>query len=174
MNKLIVTISMLSAGLVHFIVAPDHYNHSPAHGIFFALAGLTEIVWAMSFYRRPNRISMNLGFAIAGGLITLWLLTRFLPSPFEGTLGAIEFWGVYSKTAELMSIVFLEMMAQRDEIEGHQGSSKKWRSLIAALLLAAISGLILFGGGRAAEPYLPSLAGEGHQDDNADGHEHQH
>lgn len=27
------------AGLVHLLIAPLHYDHAPAHGIFFAVAG---------------------------------------------------------------------------------------------------------------------------------------
>jgi hypothetical protein len=40
----IITIAIAIAGLIHLVLAPAHYAHAPAHGVFFALAGMAEIL----------------------------------------------------------------------------------------------------------------------------------
>jgi hypothetical protein len=54
--RLIPTVTIALAGLVHLLIVPAHYAHAPAHGIFFALAGIVQITWAVAFWRRPSVI----------------------------------------------------------------------------------------------------------------------
>ena len=35
-------VSMVAAGLIHLAIAPLHWGHAPAHGLFFAVSGLAE------------------------------------------------------------------------------------------------------------------------------------
>jgi hypothetical protein len=46
---LIPMITIALAGLVHLLIVPAHYAHAPAHGIFFALAGIVQIAWSVAF-----------------------------------------------------------------------------------------------------------------------------
>ena len=169
MNRAVVLLNILSAGLIHFIVAPEHFGHSPAHGIFFVIAGIAEIAWGVAFWRKPNRILYTFGLFMTGGLVTLWAVTRVLPAPFAGSPGDIEFWGLYSKIAELMVIAALIAMSHAGEIDGLDPKPNLWRLLFSAIFLAALSGTLLF---RAAEPWLPSLAGQSLSDADTADHEH--
>ncbi|MCQ3980642.1 MAG: hypothetical protein DPW09_45120, partial [Anaerolineae bacterium] len=50
----ICVITIALAGLVHLLIAPAHYAHAPAHGLFFAAAGIVQCIWAVAFWRRPS------------------------------------------------------------------------------------------------------------------------
>ena len=176
MMLLTVVLSMGSAGAVHLIVAPDHYSHSAAHGLFFALLGLAQIVWALSFWKKPKQSSFIAGLLLAGGSITLWTLTRFLPSPFEGVAGPIEFWGVDATAAEAMSLGGLLVLGGNRQRPAFALENRYLQSPLIALSLAILGGLIIFWAGSFAEPFFPGLAGEGRNKIQSvdDGHDHVH
>jgi drug/metabolite transporter (DMT)-like permease len=82
------------AGVIHIYLAPQHFAHAPAHGIFFAVSGVAELVWAYLFLRRPTEQMYNIGIMLAGGLIILWAITRVLPAPFEHEVGIVDLGGI--------------------------------------------------------------------------------
>lgn len=172
MMRMISIITIAIAGLIHLVLAPAHFEHAPAHGIFFALAGMAEIVWAVAFWRRPSQLLYYAGLALAGGLIVLWVLTRFLTPPFEHEPGPIDVSGLVCKLSELAGFISLIALAAQGQISGMTRRST-WRLAGVALGLAVLSGLALYGIGRAAEPLLPSLASPGeHAESETDsGHE---
>ena len=59
------------AGLVHLIIAPGQVSHAPAHGGFFAVAGVAQITWAVAFWRYRSSQLGWIGMALSGGLIVL-------------------------------------------------------------------------------------------------------
>jgi hypothetical protein len=48
------TLLMLVAGVIHLIIAPIHYEHAPAHDLFFAVAGMVQVVLGLLIWRRPS------------------------------------------------------------------------------------------------------------------------
>ncbi|MBI1878392.1 MAG: hypothetical protein HYR94_09230 [Chloroflexi bacterium] len=100
----VITIGL--AGLTHLFIVPAHYAHAPAHGVFFAVAGLVQCAWAVAFWRRPSLTLYRAGLAVSGGLVVLWLLTLALPAPFGGhDAGSIDASAVVCKVSELLGLI---------------------------------------------------------------------
>lgn len=144
------------AGLIHLGVAPEHYAHAPAHGVFFVLAGVAELLWALAFWRRPTPRRYHLGLALAGGLIVLWAITRVLPAPFGHGPEPVNASGLVCKVSELLGIVSLVMLAVQGQLMGAV-SQPPLRPAGEALALALVVGLVSYGAGYAATPLLPAL-----------------
>jgi copper(I)-binding protein len=171
------------AGVVHLILVPEHLEHAVVHAVFFAIVGLAEILWAGLFWSRPVKAAYFIGFALAGGLIALWAITRAVAPPFEPTPGPVEASGLLCKLAELAGLGGLAALATRGMVGGI-GVAAAWRSIGLGLAIAVAAGLGLYGVGRAAEPLLPGLAStsehaheeavpsETIQDPEPSGHEH--
>jgi len=148
-------LAILLAGVIHLLVAPEHYNHSMVHGIFFAGVGLAEIGWALALWRRPTAGLFRLGVALAGGLVILWTLTRILPAPFGHGPEAVNISGLVCKASELLGLVTLAMLALQGRLSGVEGRAAP-RLVGEMLALPVIVGLALFGAGHAAAMVLPA------------------
>lgn len=166
MVRLISTLAIALAGVIHLGLAPEHYVHAPAHGIFFVLAGLAEIIWALIFWRRPSAGLYYAGLVLGGGLVVLWILTRLMTSPFEYEPGPIDVSGLITKLCEITGLVSLLMLA----VQGHIAGLTRERipqMIGIAIGLALISGIGAYQIGLAAEPLLPGLRGapeDGHEE----------
>lgn len=170
------TIAVASAGILHIAVAPQHYEHAPAHAIFFVVAGIAEIAWALIFLRRPTQQVYYAGLALTGGLILLWALTRVVPAPFHGQVEAIDLGGIACKISEAAGLAALLMIAAQGGITGLAKQSMARLVSIAFLLSAAVAGAS-YVAARAAEPLLPSLSAPDHHEEIDHSHEegeHEH
>ncbi|MGH2582140.1 MAG: hypothetical protein ACRDFQ_04510 [Anaerolineales bacterium] len=161
------------AGAVHLVLAPQHFAHAPAHGVFFVLAGSAELAWATLFLRRPTKQLYYAGLALVGGLVALWAITRVLPAPFHGAAEPIDLGGIVSKISELAGLGALLMVAAQGGIAGVRKQSLS-RLAATALLLSAAAGAASYGLGFAAEPLFPSLAAESHSEVEHHEEEHPH
>lgn len=178
MNHQLIALWMILAGTVHLIIAPEHYAHAPGHGLFFVVTGTLEIGWALAFWRRPNRRLYYSGLILAGGLITLWMITRVLPAPFASSPESIDFWGVFSKTAESLTVLFLIQMMQGGQIEGAKADPIPVRAISTAILLVVFSGAALYSAGLFSEKLMPGLFVSGESEtpgeERDDAHDHNH
>ena len=73
---------MVLAGIIHLWIIPDHWAHALAHGLFFLLVGIIQIVWGIAVWRNPSIRMYYIGVMMAGWLIVLYGITRWLPAPF--------------------------------------------------------------------------------------------
>lgn len=152
-----VAASVMFAGVIHLAIAPTHWNHSPAHGLFHLLSGLIEIVWAISFWRRPSALSFQLGMVITGALITLWTITRLLPAPFSHDVEEIDVFGIVSKLAEGWGMISLMVLTVSNQ-GAHQTKNLAWRAVALSLVMAIVGGTSTYYVAIVAEPSMPWLA----------------
>ncbi|MEL7061380.1 MAG: MbnH family di-heme enzyme [Acidobacteriota bacterium] len=166
---------MAVAGGVHFSIAPAHYGHAAAHGLFFGLLGLAQVAWVtlgllgVVIARRLARqrkwligVWRTSGLALGGGAVVLWLLTQWVDAPFAFAPEPIDSPTLISKLAELLSAVALAAPFGRATPGG-------WRPRVAtATAVTAVAGAAMWAGGLAAEAAFPAL-----QPDPAEaGHDH--
>lgn len=152
------SLALAFAGIVHAFLAPEHFAHSPAHGIFFAFSAVAEIAWAYIFWRRQDERTYYAGLMIAGGLIVLWAATRVLPAPFEGEVGEIDLGGVLCKFSELVGMGALVMLGAQSKILGL--AKRSFGRLVAeAMIISLFAGSLTYIAARDLEPLLPFLGG---------------
>lgn len=154
--RLICVVTIAVAGLVHLIIAPAHYDHAPAHGIFFAVAGLIQCAWAVLFWRQASLVLYRVGLALSGGLVVLWLLTLALPAPFGGhDAGSIDTPAFVCKLSELVGLIALVALVMQGGQWIIHGKLSVPRLLGEAVMVSLIMGAVFFGAGKAAEPLFP-------------------
>ncbi|MEX1248996.1 MAG: hypothetical protein WEA61_10995 [Anaerolineales bacterium] len=162
--KTIASLALGFAGLIHLVLAPEHYAHAPAHGLFFALAGVAELAWALAFLRWPGERMYYAGISLAGALLILWVATRFVPMPFEHEVGEVDLAGLLCKLSELVGLGALLALAAQGRIAGLAK-----RSLVGfmgeALILGAFFGFGAYMVAHEVEPYMPFLEDEAHHEE---------
>jgi hypothetical protein len=149
------------AGALHVGAAPQHWGHSPAHGLFLLAVGLAEVLWAAAFWSRPSPRLKASGTALAGGSIVLWAITRVLPAPFghgPEEIGAIDF---ASKVPELVVLVMLLILDLRRSNQRRMLREPVWWEAGGLFAIASAAGVLTFLLATAAEPALPWLAEDG-------------
>lgn len=168
---------ILVAGLIHLLLGPVHWAHAPAHGLFFAASGAAEFVWAVAFWRRPSIRLAQIGTVLAGSLIVLWIITRFVPAPFGHEPETIGLADVACKLAEGLAVAALVGLIIRLTPPATPRGILR-HSVIAWLILAVAAGFLSYELARAAEPVFPSLAasdhGHAHGTIAGDAHDHDH
>lgn len=168
MIRLITLVTIALAGLIHLALAPAHYTHAPAHGIFFVLAGTAEILWAYMFWKSPSARLYYAGLVLGGGLIVLWILTRFMIPPFEHEPGPVDASGLITKLCELAGLVSLVILGVQGQIAG-LARGRIPQMIGVAIGLALISGIGAYQVGLAAEPLFPGLRGAAENDHEESG-----
>ncbi len=162
-------VAMALAGWIHLAIAPSHFEHAPAHGLFFGLLGAFQALWvilaamwlAMAFLR-PEVIRLSpsgdlagwlrhSGLALGGGAVVLWLLTQWVSAPFAASPEPIDGPTILSKLAELL--VTLALL-------GPMGGL--WRVRPQALRIGGVIafGSVMWAAGLVAESRLPGLTSE--------------
>jgi hypothetical protein len=178
-RKLIIWSAVLTiiAGIIHLVLVPGHVEHAPAHGLFFLLVGLAQIVWGIMVWRQPTLKLYYIGAVTAGWLIVLYGVTRWLPAPFSHGPEGIETIDIVCKLCEGAGMLSLLILIFQGVVF-HAGRFRAWKTISLILLISFLAAFATYGVARAAEPMLPWLAGpveEHHHDESApseDDHHH--
>lgn len=148
---------MVVAGLIHFVIVPEHWEHAPAHGLFFLIIGIVQVVWGIAVWRRPTLQLYYIGVLMAGWLIVLYAITRWLPAPFDYGPEAIEGIDLVCKLCEGLGMASLVILILQGPIL-QAGRIAVWRTILIIVLLSMIAGFLTYDVARAAAPALPWLA----------------
>lgn len=147
---------MIAAGLIHIGIGPLHWGHSPGHGLFFLLAGLAQVAWGLAFWRRPSTGLHRAGIVLAGGLITLYAITRLLPAPFSHEPEEVDAFDLVCKYSEGLSLLALLAMGVSRAATGHV-RVVGWRTLALFATVAFGAGWATYGVAYAANSVLESI-----------------
>lgn len=153
----IAAIALALAGLLHLVIAPTHWEHAPAHGLFFVISGLAEIAWAIAFIRRPGLKLSIAGLVMAVGLVVLWAISRIWPAPFGHGPEEIDPYGLICKLTEAVGVLTLALILFQSYLTS-SSNSVAWRTLLGVMLVSLLLGWLSYGVARASEPFLPTLA----------------
>jgi hypothetical protein len=108
-------LASLCAALVHVAVMPDHFEESVLYGLFFLLASLGQLAFAVAVMARPTRRLVLAGVVGCGLIIGLWLVSRLVGVPIGPDNGGTEEFGVLDilATAAEVIVVGCGLMALR-------------------------------------------------------------
>lgn len=157
------------AGIIHIWIVPQHWEHAPAHGLLFLMVGIVQILWGIAIWREPSTRLYYVGVLMAGWLIVLYAITRWLPAPFgHGGPEAIDTIGLVCKLCEVLGMFSLVVLIFQGLVL-KAGRFIAWRAVAVILLLSFISGFATYGVALAAEPVFPQLSSpskEHHHDES--------
>ncbi|MDE3074114.1 MAG: FixH family protein [Chloroflexota bacterium] len=165
--------SLIAAGVLHVAISPIHWQHAAGHGIFHLLSGIGEVVLGVAFLRRPRPSLAYVGTILAGSLVTLIVVTRILPAPFEFGPEEYELTSATALLLQGLAIISLIALLWGEEPEtpasrlrGLLGlrdadapASKMggW-SLVSLLVASAVgAGILAYAVAEAVQPALPWL-----------------
>lgn len=96
------------SGVVHLGLVGRHYAEAPVTGILFAIGGLGQLVAVFVGYPANARRWNLLQFAFNGGMVALWLASRFWEVPLiHGSPEPIDALGLETKASELVLMACL-------------------------------------------------------------------
>jgi len=175
---LLSAVMTILAGIIHLVLIPIHMQHAPAHGLFFLLVGIAQIIWGVLVWREPSHRLYYIGAITAGWLIILYGVTRMFPAPFSHGPEGIETIDIICKFCEALGMFSLLILIFQG-LRLHGGQFYAWRAIALILFMSVLAGFATYGIARAAEPILPWLAGpvaEHHHRDSSPlpGEEHHH
>ena len=169
-------VATIGAGVIHLVIVPEHWAHAPAHGLFFLLVGILQIVWGIAVWRKPSVNLYYIGVLMAGWLIVLYGLTRWFPAPFGHGPESISAIDLVCKLCEAIGMVTLALLLFQGLV-----LRANPRAAVRALLMIVFASVIVafatYGVARAAEPVLPFLSvsiEEQHHDESTTDAEHDH
>lgn len=152
------------SGAVHVRIAPEHLEHTLAHGLFFGVLGFTQLMWtAANFWSRKFRSGFMFwsGLLLSGGIIVIWLLSHFIASPFTSEVHPSDWSTVVTKFAELAAFSLLVLDAKAS-------LSKPIRRRMLYTKMSGVvvgSAVTIWAIGMILTPLLPDLS-------DAAGHNH--
>ena len=93
------------AGILHLIFASNIIGVNINNGIFFIIAGIAQLFWALPMIKRWGRIWYFIGIAGTIILIIMWAMTRVPGNPITGRGGPINEIGIAIQIFQIAYIV---------------------------------------------------------------------
>jgi len=118
--------ALVSVGVIHLSLTPEHFQESPALGAGFLAAGILQLLLAIAMFRRPSRVAIVAVGASSTALIVSYGVAVAIGLPFTGPaagamdeglrIGAgepVTIVAAIAKATELASIVLAMMLLGR-------------------------------------------------------------
>ena len=111
------------AGILHLIVASNIIQLSINNGIFFIVAGIAQIFWALPMVKRWGKLWYYIGIGGTIILVILWAMTRLPDNPITGERPfPINAMGI---TVEILQLAYIVLTAMIIVKEKSSGSSRR-------------------------------------------------
>ena len=113
-------IASLGAAVIHFAVAPTHWQEWMPSGLFFLSLALLQLIWARVMLARTTTLVLAAGILLNVGAVALWAQSRTAGAPFGPHAGEPELVQAADLCALLLQI-YVVMGAGWVWYRGHQG-----------------------------------------------------
>src|SRR5204862_5039349 len=100
-------LASVGAGVIHFLVTPEHFEEYVPFGAFFVLLGAFQIVWAVALLWKPNAMVLLSGVAVSAAVIAVWVLSRTAGLPVGPEAGEPEAFGLPDTLASAFEAVIV-------------------------------------------------------------------
>lgn len=98
----------LVAALIHFWVAPEHFDEWWGYGAFFLASGICQALYSPALLLWPRPSLFLVGIVGNLAIIVLWAVTRSVGVPFFGpAAGELESVGEIDVTSKLLELVLI-------------------------------------------------------------------
>lgn len=147
----VVPLALLSAAaaIVHFGVLGEHMREYWASGLFFALAGLLQLAWALAVPGRPSPRLLAVGAAGNALIVATWVVSRTVGIPLGPEAGTAEPVGfpdalttLYEVCVVAVCLTLLWRPDLRTASRGRAGPIAAWAVAVAILPLTLTALLV--------------------------------
>ena len=104
----------LIAGILHLSLASNVIGQNLPVGVFFIIAGITQIFWTLPIVRTWGRLWNYVGIDGTIILIIIWTITRYPNNPVTGRGLPVNSIGVTIEVFQIAFIVLCAVMIARD------------------------------------------------------------
>jgi hypothetical protein len=137
------TLALLSVGaaVIHFVVIPGHWDEYRGQGLFFIIAAIAQLLWAVWVVVAPSRLLYLAGAAGNAAIVALWVVTRTygIPAgPGAGEREAVEFADTLATAFEVLLVVGALVLARTAPAR-----ASRWPT--GALGISALVALVVAG-----------------------------
>jgi hypothetical protein len=97
----------MGAAVIHFVVIPGHWEEYWGQGLFFIVAAIAQLLWAVWVVVAPSRLIYLAGAAGNAAIVALWIVTRTagVPAgPGAGEREAVEFADTLATVFEVLLV----------------------------------------------------------------------
>jgi hypothetical protein len=105
----------MGAAVIHFVVIPGHWEEYWGQGLFFIVAAIAQLLWAVWVVVAPSRLIYLAGAAGNAAIVALWIVTRTagVPAgPGAGEREAVEFADTLATVFEVLLVVGALVLAR--------------------------------------------------------------
>jgi hypothetical protein len=105
----------MGAAVIHFVVIPGHWEEYWGQGLFFIVAAIAQLLWAVWILVAPSRLIYLAGAAGNAAIVALWIVTRTagVPAgPGAGEREAVEFADTLATVFEVLLVVGALVLAR--------------------------------------------------------------
>jgi hypothetical protein len=139
---LLPALALLSAGaaVIHFVVIPGHWDEYWGQGLFFVVAAIAQLLWALWVLVAPSRLIYLAGAAGNAAIVVMWIVTRTagIPAgPGAGEREAVEFADTLATAFEVVLVVGALALARTVVVRRTSGALVP--SVLLALVVAALT-----------------------------------
>ena len=102
------------AGILHLILVPDIIGRNLNSGVFFIVAGISQIFWVIPMLKRWGRIWYYIGIAGTIVLIIMWVMTRAPGNPITGRGGPISEMAIAIEVFQIAYVVITAIIIKKE------------------------------------------------------------
>jgi hypothetical protein len=141
-------LALLSTGaaVIHFVVIPGHWDEYWGQGLFFIVAAIAQLLWALWIVIAPSRLIYLAGAAGNAAIVAMWVVTRTagIPAgPGAGEREAVEFADTVATAFEVVLVVGALALARSLPARRIAGAPSGLAASTVALMVAALTATAL-------------------------------
>jgi hypothetical protein len=133
----------MGAAVIHFVVVPGHWDEYWGQGLFFIVAAIAQLLWAVWVLVAPSRLLYLLGAAGNAAIVVLWVVTRTagVPAgPGAGEAEAVEFADTLATVFEVLLVIGALALARTTPARPLRWPAGSLAAtVVVALLVAALT-----------------------------------
>lgn len=129
----------LGAAAIHFAVIGEHFAEYVLFGVFFALIGWFEVLWAIAYVMRPTRRLAGAAVVVNAATVLIWGWAHLIGLPFGPDPGHVEPTRTTDLMATLFEIVLVIGLASSLIRRPRSQALTPARAAVFAILIAAVA-----------------------------------
>jgi hypothetical protein len=103
------------AGILHLTLVPNAINFNINNAVFFLVAGIAQIFWALPMIKRWGRTWYVTGITGTTILIVVWVITRVPDNPITGRGGPISETAIVIEVLQIAYIVITVLIISKEK-----------------------------------------------------------